>query len=294
MATPSVLITGCSSGFGWATAQTLARRGYIVFATMRDVAGKNAEAAGALRGLARQENLALSVVEMDITDDASVQQAVNSLLATAGRIDVVVHNAGRGVVGLAEAMEMEALQALFEVNVLGALRVNRAVLPTMRQQQSGLLIYLSSSGSRLVYPFMGVYGATKAALEAIAETLHYEVYGLGIDTAIIQAGMYATDFGQKAAMSSDPALEAAYGLAGQIAQGFMGNYAATMAAGGNPQQVADFIADLIAMPAGQRPFRTVIGPFTEGLVALNPAIEAVQSQVLPSLGLDSLLARSTT
>jgi NAD(P)-dependent dehydrogenase (short-subunit alcohol dehydrogenase family) len=290
----TVLITGCSSGFGQATAQTLARRGYTVFASMRDIAGKNAEAAGALQALASQENLALSIVEMDITDDASVQRAVDSVLAAAGRIDVVVNNAGRGIAGLVEAMNLEELQALFAVNVLGALRVNRAVLPTMRQQRSGLLIYLSSSGGRLVYPFMGVYGATKAALEAIAETLHYEVYSLGIDTVIIQAGMYATDFAQKAATPSDPAIEAAYGLSGQIAQGFMASWAATMATGGDPRQVAEAIADLIALPAGQRPFRTAIGPFTEGLAAVNQSIEAVQSQVLPGMGLSSLLARPTT
>lgn len=291
MTASTILITGCSSGFGRVTAETLARQGHTVYASMRDITGKNADAANALQALAQQEGLRLSVVELDVTSDASVQAAVQTIRAAAGRIDVVVHNAGRGIVGLTEGIALAEVQALLEVNVLGALRVNQAVLPIMRQQGAGLLIYLSSGGSQIVYPFMGLYGATKAALAGIAETLHYEVFSLGIDTTIIQAGMYATNFGYNVAAPEQPELAAAYGLAGQIAQGYAAGYAGVMSAGGNPQEVADLIAQLIALPAGQRPLHTAIGPYTEGVVVINQTIEMVQSQALPALGLSSLLTR---
>jgi NAD(P)-dependent dehydrogenase (short-subunit alcohol dehydrogenase family) len=149
-----VIVTGSSSGFGRLTAQTLARRGYTVFATMRGVEGKNVAAAADLRKLAAREGLALQPLELDVTDDASVEHAIGQVLATAGRIDVLVNNAAVGYVGPIEGFTPEQVRAQFETNVVGVLRVNRAVLPQMRRQGAGLLVYVSSGIGRLVSPFV--------------------------------------------------------------------------------------------------------------------------------------------
>lgn len=188
----SIFVTGSSSGIGRSICETLARQGHTVFATMRQVSGKNAAAAQELQALAQQENLALHVIELDTTDDASVASAVEAALGIAGKIDVVVNNAGVMAIGISEAMTVSQVQQMYDVNVVGAFRVNQAVLPHMRQRGSGYLIYVSSTGSLIVFPFMGMYGATKAAFSAMAEALHYELYTLGIDTTILQCGAYAT------------------------------------------------------------------------------------------------------
>jgi NAD(P)-dependent dehydrogenase (short-subunit alcohol dehydrogenase family) len=162
MSTPlSILITGSSSGFGRLTAEALARKGHTVFASMRGVAGKNAAKAEQLRQWARQENVNLHVVELDVTNEASAEAAAAAVVNTAGRIDVLINNAGVGAFGLNERFTAEQLQNLFDVNVFGVHRVNRAVLPTMRRQGSGLLVYITSALGRFMVPNMGTYSASK-------------------------------------------------------------------------------------------------------------------------------------
>src|SRR6185503_7457852 len=155
----TVLITGCSTGFGRTSAEAMARRGYRVFATMRDSAGRNRPHRDALESLAKQENLPLRVLEMDVTNDDSVASAIGEALNSAERIDVVVNNAGVAQLGITEAYSIAKMQRLFEVNVFGAARVNRAVLPVMRRQGSGLLIHVSSAAGRIVLPYFGIYCA---------------------------------------------------------------------------------------------------------------------------------------
>src|SRR6266478_9839818 len=170
----TMLVTGSTSGFGRLTVETLARQGYIVFAGMRAAAGKNAPAAEELRALAEQEHLALHIVEIDITDDASVEQAIASIIGITGRLDVVVNNAGVSFSGPLEAFTMEQVRQQFETNVFSVLRVNRAVLPQMREQGSGLLLQIGSIAGRLALPFQGLYGATKFALEGLTESYSFE------------------------------------------------------------------------------------------------------------------------
>lgn len=289
----SVLVTGSSSGFGRCISQTLARQGHRVWATMRETAGKNAAAAHALQSWAQTENLALQVLELDVCDDASVQAAMQTVTNGAGPLDVVVNNAGVMAIGLAEAQTVAQIQHMYDVNVMGALRINQAVLPHWRARGAGYVIYISSVGGTLVYPFMGMYGATKAALNALAETLHYEVYGLGIDTTIVQAGAYATGLREHVQIASQPQMTQSYGMAGAIAQGFVDNFAAVLAPGvaGDPQQVADLIGDLIARPAGQRPLYQTVGPYTEALAEINETHIGIQSQTLSAMGMGSLLDR---
>ncbi len=140
----NVLVTGSSSGFGKLIAQTLAKGGYRVFASMRGVNGKNAAAAHRLREWAASHNVSLEVVELDVTDQASVDKAIGTILKQAGHLDVVVNNAGTGNVGVLEGFTLKQTQTIFDINAFGALRVDKAVLPSMRARQSGLLIHVSS------------------------------------------------------------------------------------------------------------------------------------------------------
>ena len=289
----AILVTGSSSGFGRRISETLAQQGHIVFASMRDISGKNASVAQELTAWAAQSQLSLQVVELDVTNTASVETAIAQIINQTGRIDVVVNNAGFMVVGLSEACSLDQLQRMYDVNVFGAFRVNQAVLPHMRQQKSGLLLYLSSSGASLVYPFMGAYGSSKAALESLAATFYYETYSLGIDTTIIQAGMYATELAQNFQSTADQARTASYGVVGHIAQEFTRGFPVALSAerASDPQPVADLVAELVQMPTGQRPLKAPIGAYTEGVVAVNQAIEPIQQYVLPGLGLDTLVKR---
>lgn len=160
----SILVTGSSSGFGRCISQTLAQQGHCMWATMRQITGKNAAAAQTLQQWAEAENLALQVLGLDVSDDRSVQNAVQTAIAGTGALDVVINNAGVMAIGLAEALTVAQVQQMYDVNVIGALRVTQAVLPHWRTRRAGYVIYVSSGGGTVVYPFMRMYGATKVAL----------------------------------------------------------------------------------------------------------------------------------
>jgi NAD(P)-dependent dehydrogenase (short-subunit alcohol dehydrogenase family) len=145
-----VLITGSSTGFGRLIAEVLSRRGHTVFATMRDPGGRNATNASEIRALAKGESLPLNVLEMDVTDDVSVERAVNICVEQVGRIDIAINNAGYALIGLAEAVTTEQAQQIMDTNFFGSVRVNRAVLPHMRRQRSGLLLHISSGAGRVI------------------------------------------------------------------------------------------------------------------------------------------------
>src|SRR5260370_30127657 len=199
----TILVTGSTSGFGRLTVETLARQGYRVFAGMRAAAGKNAPAAEALRMLAQREALALQIVEIDITDDASVERAIAVMIETTGRLDVVVYNAGVSYSGPLEAFTLERVRQQFEINVFSVLRVHRAVLPQMREQGRGLLLQIGSIAGRLGMPFLVLYGATKFALEGLTESYRYELAPFGIDAAIIEPGTYPTTISANRQVAAD-------------------------------------------------------------------------------------------
>lgn len=287
MVPATVLVTGSSSGLGRRTAESLARRGHMVFASMRAIDGKNAAAAAELRALARAEGLLLEVIELDVTDSASVERAVETIVGLTGGIDVVVNNAGFGVGGISEAMSIAQVQSLFDVNVYGALRVNQAVLPHMRRQGAGLIVYISSTASKLVFPSLGMYSASKAALESMARGFAYEVQGLGIDSVIIQAGGFATDFGHNLTRSSDAQIWSSYGAVADFATGFVEGMSAALGEGvaSDPQLLADLIGDLIAQPQGARPLQIPIGMGSEGIDLINHAVNQVEHQTLVAFGM---------
>jgi NAD(P)-dependent dehydrogenase (short-subunit alcohol dehydrogenase family) len=186
---PVVLITGCSSGIGLAAARRFATAGFRVYATMR---GPEQRGAG-LRAEAASAGWTLTTPALDVTSDDSVDAAVGALLAeTGGRIDAVINNAGYYCVGPLEETSPDELRAQLETNVIGVLRVTRAVLPAMRARGQGAIVNLSSVTGRVVLPVVGPYHASKFALEAMTEALRYEVYPFGIRVVAVEPGAFAT------------------------------------------------------------------------------------------------------
>lgn len=181
-----ILVTGASSGFGRLAAQALAAAGHTVYASMRDTAGRNAGVVHEMADLAGKQQLALHTVELDVQSQASADAAVASIVAQAGGLDVVVHNAGHMVFGPAEAFTAEQLAQVYDINVLGTQRVNRAALPHLRAQQQGLLVWVSSSSSAGgTPPYLGPYFAAKAAMDALAVQYARELARWGVETSII-------------------------------------------------------------------------------------------------------------
>jgi NAD(P)-dependent dehydrogenase (short-subunit alcohol dehydrogenase family) len=283
MASPQVvLITGTSSGFGRLFAETLARHGHIVFATMRDPAVRNAANANELRAIAGKESLEINVLEMDVTDEVSVDHAIHDCISRAGRIDTVINNAGYAVVGLAEATTVAQARQLLETNFLGAVRVNRAVLPFMRKQHIGLLLHVSSVAGRVLLPGFSIYCASKFALEALAETYRYELAGQGIDSCILEPGAYQTTVFGNMLTSADHARAESYGPVAQIPDKVN---AALSASGGDPQEVADAVLSIVETPAGQRRVRYRVSQVDPGVDAINDLCAQVQARVFDAFGL---------
>lgn len=281
-----ILITGASSGFGRDTAETLAAAGYKVFAGVREIAGRNHTVADALRAKG------IEPVALDVTSDVSVSAAVAAVLAkSGGKLDVVINNAGIASAGVSEGFTPEQLRDLFEVNVFGIQRVLRAVLPALRKQDDGLVINTGSILGRVTFPFFGLYGASKFAVEAMTDSYRYELSQLGVDVVLVQPSAYPTNMYASAQQPSDAARGAAYGeigaIPGKMFETFMAMFAAANAP--NPHDVAEAVVKLVATPKGQRPDRVVVGqPF--GSDAINAAIAPVQRQVVEGLGLGGLAA----
>ena len=280
-----VLITGASSGFGRLIAETLARDKYQVFASMRNVAGRNAPVAREIEDLAKRESLALQILELDVTDDVSVDRAVSKLVLQCGRIDVLVNNAGYGIVDLAESVTLAQAQRQFDTNFFGVHRMNRAVLPAMRRQGSGLLLHVSSGAGRLAIPAMGLYCASKFAMEALAETYRYELAALGIDSVILEPGAYATPIMEKLERGEDPSRKPGYGEVARIPDIIQAKISSSRA---NPQEIADTVLQIIETPAGQRQLRYRVGPGGPGVQRINTLTDEVQVELLEAFGITAL------
>lgn len=264
-----VLLTGASTGFGRNTAERLASRGHHVFATMRDIRGRNAEHCDALKRLAARDSLSLHVLELDVTDDRSVQRAVQQALREAGRLDVVINNAGVAGIGVTEAFTLEQFQAIFDVNFFSVVRVNRAVLPSMRLRRSGLLIHVSSGAGRLVVPGFGAYCASKFAMEALADAYRFELLPLGIDSVLVEPGIYNTPIFDRLVGAADGECESSYGSAAAFVDDVRGTFRAVTSAPDAPgsDEVAEALVRLVEMPLSERPFRTAVSPPIEQLLA---------------------------
>ncbi len=277
-----VLITGASSGFGRLIAETLARKNYQVFATMRNVNGRNATAAREIAELAERESLSLQTLELDVTEDASVERAVGEVTAKCGRIDVLVNNAGHGIMDLAESVPLAQARRQFDTNFFGVLRMNRAVLPAMKREGSGLLLHISSGAGRLAIPGMGLYCASKFAMEALAETYRYELASLGIDSVILEPGAYATPIMGKLERGEDPGRKTGYGEMAQVPEKLRAKIGSSRA---NPQEIADVVLKIIETPTGNRPMRYRAGPGGPGVQRINALTDEVQAQLMEAFGI---------
>jgi NAD(P)-dependent dehydrogenase (short-subunit alcohol dehydrogenase family) len=277
-----VLITGSSTGFGRLIAETLARHGNTVFASMRDPQGKNAKNAAALLALAERESLGLHTLELDVTSDASVENAVRSAIARAGRIDVAINNAGYALSGLTEATTTQQAQQIMDTNFMGCQRVNRAVLPHMRRQRSGLLMHVSSGAGRIVVPSFAFYCASKFAMEALAEGYSYELATQGIESVIVEPGAYETPVFGNMAVAADTERTAAYGIASQIPAKVNAIFSSTKA---DAQEVADAVLHIIETPAGQKKLRYRISPSDLGVDAINQVSAKIQASLLEGFNL---------
>jgi len=197
------VVTGSSSGIGYETSLALAREGFLTYATMR-----NLEKGGSIKSDSDKENLPLKIMQLDVTDDASVGKAVQSIISDSGRIDILVNNAGYGLTGAFEDLSLDEIKQQYETNFFGVVRVTQAVLPIMRKQKSGKIINISSGAGRFGYPGGSAYVSTKFAMEGLSESLSYELDPFGIKVILVEPGVIRTNFGNGmvvAKKSQDPA-----------------------------------------------------------------------------------------
>ncbi|BCG79320.1 short-chain dehydrogenase/reductase [Mesorhizobium sp. 113-3-3] len=290
----TILITGASSGFGAMTARALARAGHTVYASMRDPSARGGAAAAEMETLARDENVALRTIALDVTSDASAEGAIQQILGEAGRLDVLIHNAGHMGFGPAEAFSPAQLAQLYDVNVVGPQRVNRAALPHMRSLGRGQMIWVGSSSTRGgTPPFLAPYFAAKAGMDALAQSYALELARFGIETTIVVPGAFTkgTEHFHHAAAPDDAGRAGAYWsgpYAGADQQALKG-LASLEPAYADPAEVAEAIVELVAMPHGSRPLRVHVDPSDDGAAIVNGVADRVRAQLLERIGLADLL-----
>lgn len=279
----TILVTGASRGIGLLTAKALAQRGHTVFASMRNISGRNRDAASRIQTWASETGFTVKPIELDVTDQSSVDQAVAAILAE-GELDVLVNNAGFMPVGVTEAFTPEQQQACFDVNMFGLARTSRAVLPHMRERGSGLLVNLSSSAGRLTIPHFGLYCASKWAMEAYCEALHYELEPFGIDSVLVEPSGHGTDLVSSSPAPADASTVEAYGPFGGGRERLLGMFQDMFEQGDaitNAGNVARKIVELVEME-GPRPIRTQVGQ-DMGVEAVNDATAPIQAGLVEGL-----------
>ncbi|MET9862965.1 SDR family oxidoreductase [Streptomyces smyrnaeus] len=288
-----VLVTGASSGIGALSVRALARAGHTVYAGIRRTATRNATAVAELTRYGTDHQVDVHAVELDVTSQDSVDAAVDRVFAERGRLDVVVHNAGHMVLGAAEAFTVEQFADLYDVNVLGTQRVNRAALPKLRERGSGLLVWIGSSSTRGgCPPFLAPYFAAKAAMDAVAVSYAAEVLPFGIDTAIVVPGAFTTGTNHfaNAGAPADTDRAEAYDRRHQPLRDDLGRrLAALVPSDADVSEVAEAVARLVAMEHGTRPLRTHIDPSRDGSEVVSAVADRVRADFFRRIGLDSLL-----
>jgi NAD(P)-dependent dehydrogenase (short-subunit alcohol dehydrogenase family) len=283
-----VLITGANGGFGFLTVKELIARGHQVVGTMRAPEGRSAEQADALKALGAH------IIAMDVTSTESVNAGVAKANDLLGGLDIIINNAGVGVSGMTEHFTPEDLQKLFDVNVFGVQRVNRAALPILRSQGDGLLIHVSSLLGRITLPFYGPYNASKWALEALAENYRIELSGFGIESCVVEPGGYPTTFMVNLMQPSDNSRAESYGefMNAPAAMGESFQQALANNTEQRPEKVALAIADLIDKAKGERPFRTVVDSMGMGepVKQANELQGQITHGIFSAFGIEGMLS----
>ncbi len=284
-----ILITGASGGIGKLTSIAIAKKGSRVVGSMRSLKGKNADVTEELKAAGVQ------LVEMDVTNIASVNQGVETAIQLLGGLDVVINNAGIGTIGIQEFFTVEDMHKVFDVNVYGVQRVMRATLPHLRKQSQSTVIHISSGIGRLTFPFYGTYCASKYALEAMAESYRAELAGFGIESYIVEPGAMPTEFldVMLQLQPKDEERSMTYGEMIHIPKAGMEGLQQLLQTipDQHPQKVADAIVDLLAMPFGKKPFRTVVDYtfLKEPVEAYNKLLHDITRQLYTANGMEDML-----
>jgi NAD(P)-dependent dehydrogenase (short-subunit alcohol dehydrogenase family) len=253
-----ILITGSSSGIGYAAAETLARNGHTVYATMR-----NPQRSPQLQQLANADNLPIKILPMDVTEDQSVQSAINTVLSKEGHIDVLVNNAGIHTWGTVEELPFELFKSEMETNYFGTLRCIKAVLPSMRERKAGCIINMSSVAGKVFSNFHGAYCPTKAAMEALSENLAQELKPFNIRIAVVEPAFIETPiFNKTAAIPANTHY--------RNIKRFLSMFAATLENHESAYKVADVINDIVSEK--RNGFRHAVGLYAEGFLNFRASL----------------------
>jgi len=287
-----ILVTGAGTGIGKLSALALAEAGHVVYATMRDVEGRNRSRADELRAVSVEKGITLIPLELDVLSQDSADAAAATIVREQGRIDVVMQNAGHLVVGPSEAFTPEEMMKVFDTNLFGAQRVNRAALPYMRKQESGLVLWISSTTTKGGFPpFMGPYGAATAAMDSLAVTLAYELARFGVETSIVVPGAFTsgTDHFPSAGKPADSARAGAYarydGVMDQIGE----RLTSLTSPDADPKAVADEVVRIVGLAKGTRPMRSVIDFVGDGAAQVLEVSERVRIEFAKRIGMGDLL-----
>jgi NAD(P)-dependent dehydrogenase (short-subunit alcohol dehydrogenase family) len=289
-----IVVTGASSGFGRLTADALAKDGHTVYASMRATTDRNAPQVAAVEKFARDNKIDLRPIELDVSSEKSIQEAIRQIVAEQGRLDVLIHNAGHMVFGPAEAFTPDELAELYDINVLSTQRVNRVVLPHMRKRRQGLLVWVSSSSSAGgTPPYLAPYFAAKAGMDALAVQYARELALWGIETSIVVPGAFTsgTNHFANAGSPADSERVAEYeagpykGYGKKIQEAF----AAIVPPDADVTAVAEAIVKVVDAPFGRRPFRVHIDPTEDGAEVAFAVIDRVRNEMLHRVGLSELL-----
>lgn len=288
-----IIISGASSGFGALSARALADASHIVYAGMRDIGGRNAAQANMAHEYAREHHVELRSVELDVSSQSSADQAIATVLKDTGRIDVVIHNAGHMVTGPTEAFTPEELASVYDTNVLGTQRLNRAALPVLRTQKKGLLLWVGSTSTRGgTPPYLAPYFAAKAAMDALAVSYASEVARFGIESTIVVPGSFTkgTNHFANSGRPSDLHVIAAYEkLYPNLMEQVSGRLAALAPEDADVADVAEAIVNVVDTAHGKRPFRIHVDPADDGAAVVSAVADRIRTEFLDRIGLADVL-----
>jgi NAD(P)-dependent dehydrogenase (short-subunit alcohol dehydrogenase family) len=287
-----IVVTGAANGIGRSTCNELARAGHTVYVSMRETKGRNAQRVEEVEDFARQHGVDLRAIELDVSSEASANATMATIVAENGRLDVVMHNVGQVVYGPTEAFTSEQLAELYDTNVLGTQRVNRAALPQLRKQGQGLLVWISSSSARGgSVPYLGAYAASKAALDALALSYASELARWGIETTIVVPGALGPGHYIRSGRPRDTirAEEYADGPTADISEIALGGLAQLSPRDPDPKAIAREIAKVIDLPFGERPLRIHFDPDDDGAAVVDGVADRVRADLLRRIGLEDIL-----
>jgi NAD(P)-dependent dehydrogenase (short-subunit alcohol dehydrogenase family) len=277
----NVVITGSSSGFGYLASLLLARKGYKVWATMRNTKNKNASKKEELLAVAKNKGLNISVIDLDVTKEVSVTKAIQTIIDQDGKIDHLVNNAGYMFVGITEAYTIEQAKDQFETNFFGILRMVKAVTPYMRKRKEGLIINVTSIVGRLTFPYFGIYSASKHAVEAYSQALRYELAPFGIEVCLVEPGPFGTNLLFSGPKEGDQSVFDSYGSQKNEPQAMLKIFKAFFESkeAPDPLLVANDLMALIEAERGKRKERVVSG-IGYGTRDYNEKVAPIQRSVV--------------